>query len=58
MVIEKSLRENIFPMRNALDRSYSRLLIGSKVHVGNAVFRKLYVMWISICLSTVYSLQL
>ena len=58
MVIEKSLRENFFPMRNALDRSYIRLLIGSKVYVGNAVFRKLYVMWISICLSTVYSLQL
>ena len=35
MVIEKSLRENFFPMRNALDRSYrDRLLIGSKVHVG------------------------
>ena len=59
MVIEKSLRENFFPMRNALDRSYrDGLLIGSKVHVGNAVFRKLYVMWIYICLSTVYSLQL
>ena len=36
---------NFFPMRNALKRSYrDRLLIGSKVHVGNAVFRKLYVM--------------
>ena len=41
MVIEKSLRENFFPMRNALDRSYrDRLLIGSKVHVDNAVFLK------------------